>query len=190
MKRSSFAIVLLILILLFAAADYTFNISHLRSGSTVSSPDAAPNYTESLLKKDPLALEYSLARRIRTTHLFEKIDVTGLPELRVYQSRLEKPGANQLMLYEIQGKKDQGGLNYLNLKLKFLETLDATESLNETNEFGDGSFYFNDLNAPEYSFLMVQIKDNVFGFQFDKNSPQDFQVVKSLITTSTVLFSS
>ncbi len=186
MKRSSFAIVLLILILLFAAADYAFNVSGLPSGSTVSSPDAAPNLMELALKKDPLALDYALARRTRTTHVFEKIDVTGLPQLRVYQNRLEKPDANPLLVYEIQGEANQGGLNYLALKLKFLETLDATENLNESNEFGDGSFYFNDLNARESSFLVVQAGDNLFGFQFSKNSPPDFQIVKSLINTLTL----
>lgn len=183
MKKLPLAIALLVLIMAFAGADYALNVSRSGSAVTADTPDQAPNLTEELLRKDPASLELQLVRRNRTAQLFEKIDLSALASLRIYQSTLQKQSDLPILLYEVQGPSGQGGLTYLNTKLKFLDQIDATETVNETNEFGHSSFYFNDLNAPDSSFLVVQILDNLYGFQFNKKSTSAFSIIKSMINT-------
>ncbi|GEM_PF-5111319 len=183
MKKLPLALLLLALIVAFAGADIALNVSRAGHAVTADTPDQAPNLTEALIQKDPASLELQLVRRNRTAQLFEKIDLSALTKIRIYQSTLQKPGDLPILLYEVQGPSGQGGVTYLNTKLKFLDQIDATETVNETNEFGHSSFYFNDLNAPDSTFLVVQILDNLYGFQFNKKSASSFPIIKSMINT-------
>lgn len=192
MKKIHFALIFLVLILGFASADYSLNSLPRKPlpPVTVDTPDEFPDLTRGLLENHPPALGYQIVRRVRTTQLFEKIDLTSLQNLRIYRNQLEKtapedetktPAPRPIIVYEIQGPLGQGGITYLNLKLKFKEQSDATMALNEMNDYGDSSFYFNDLNHPETTFLVVQWGDHAFGFEFSKKYPEDFELIKGLL---------
>lgn len=186
MKKGSLAILLLFFIILFASMDTLVNVRGL-PGKVVTGeqPDKAPNLTQELLEKNPLTLESHIVSRQRTLQLFEKIDLSSLPSLRIYRNHVEFPTGTPLILYEVQGPAGQGGVSYLQVKLRFLDQIDATEHLNETNEYGEGSFYFNDLNAPETAFLLAQVSDHLYGFQYGKRDTQNLEIVKSLINSLT-----
>lgn len=187
MKKSSLALLLLFFIILFAALDYGLNARGSLPGKRVTSetPDEAPNLTQKLLEKNPLTLESHIVSRQRTLELFEKFDLSPLESLRIYRNHIEFPTGTPLILYEVQGPGSQGGVSYLKVKLALLDQIDATEHLNETNDYGEGSFYFNDLNAPETAFMLTQVGDHLYGFQYGKRDTQNLEIIKSLIQTLT-----
>jgi hypothetical protein len=186
MKKTPIAIVIFVTILIFAGADYAINIPKQKT-SVITAPgvnDEHPNLIQLLLEKHPLPLNYKITKRYRSTQIFEKIDLSRVEDLRVYRNRLEAENdISPLIIYEIQGPSGQGGLTYLNVKLAFKNQMDATEQFNEDNQFGHSSFYFNDLNNQSTSFLLVQINDHLFGFEFNKKEAKNFEIIKNMIET-------
>ncbi|MFH1012866.1 MAG: hypothetical protein V1760_03920 [Candidatus Peregrinibacteria bacterium] len=187
MNKTPIAIAIGILIFVLAGVDFALNVSQWPSFSPAAASDAVetvqdPNLAQKLIETSPATLDYQILQRNRTTQLFEKVDLTALTDVRIYRSHLQKEGESPIVLYELHGPKGQGPLTYLAVKLALSDQIDATESLNETNEFGHSSFYFNDLNAPEDSFLLVQVQDNLYGFQFQKNG-DGFDLIKTMIQT-------
>lgn len=96
---------------------------------------------------------------------------------------IEEPIAEEpLYIYEIKGSKDQGNFTYLNVKLQFIAQINATtETINEDSQFGQNSFFFNNLNYKNAAFLITQIGDRVFGFQYSKASQETYESIKSII---------
>ena len=57
------------------------------------------------------------------------------------------------------------------------EGLDVT--VNETNEFAQGSFYLNDVRRSEVAFLAVRVGSMIYGFSYPKEYHSQ---VKNLVT--------
>lgn len=55
---------------------------------------------------------------------------------------------------------------YQVLKIRGAEGLES--ELNETNEYGDGSFYINDTRRPKTAFLTVRLGNLIYGFSYPK----------------------
>ena len=55
---------------------------------------------------------------------------------------------------------------YQVLKVRGSEGLDV--EINETNEYGDSSFYINDTRRPNTAFLTVKVGDFIYGFSYPK----------------------
>jgi len=192
MKKLHVAIVLLLLIAAFAATDFAVNVKRTRlQGVPPPSADPYPNFVQSIVGKNP-DIGYVFLKRNRTKQLFEKFDLSSLENIRIYRSILEQavqPTApeekvkKQMVIYEVQGPDNQGGLTYLNIKLKLIDQLDATGNINEAGSFGYNSFFYNDMNYPDTAFLLVQIKDNLFGFQYEKTDEETFKTVKAIIAS-------
>jgi len=198
MKKLPLLIIILLALGLFAAADYYLN--NLDAQVVLDLKDqpvsVAPVDTEpvtpavsSLFQLNETLLDYEVVRQVQTRQLFEKIDLSGISNLTVYQNRLEKPGASAdeavqepILLYEIHGPKDQGSLTYLNIKLQFIAQINATtEIINEDSTFGHNSFFFNNQNYQNTAFILVQIGDHLFGFQYNKADPTAYDDVKAII---------
>lgn len=198
MKKIPLFIIILLALGLFAAADYYLNnldaqvVLDLKDQSVSAAPplsgEPAPAVS-SLFQLNETLLNYEVARQVQTRQIFEKIDLSSISNLTVYQNRLEKPGApadeavqEPILLYEIHGPKDQGSLMYLNVKLQFIAQINATtETINEDSAFGHNSFFFNDQNYQNTAFLLVQIGDHLFGFQYNKADPTAYDDVKAII---------
>ena len=68
---------------------------------------------------------------------------------------------------------------YQVLKTRGSEGLDV--EINETNEYGDGSFYMNDTKRPGTAFLTVKLGNLIYGFYYPKEyHPQVKNLIKLL----------
>lgn len=140
----------------------------------------------SLFKISQAIGRYKVIEQGPTKQLFDKIDISALKKIQSYKNTLEsiEKKSDPITLYEIHGPKDQGSFTYLSVKLQFIAQIDAvTETLNESDEYGQKSFYFNDSNHPGTAFILTQIEDNLFGFQYRKDSNETFVAVKEIIET-------
>jgi hypothetical protein len=197
MKKSHFLIIILVLIVAFAAADYFINapLEKLPNLSQLQGEDTqvAENYPNiiQLLLDDNAAFDYTLAKRSRTKQIFEKFDFSSVNDIVIFKNILDKktvtdspdkPGDyNRIIIYEIQGPANQGRLTYLSLKTKLVDQMDVTGSINEVSGYGYNSFFYNDLNNQNTGFLFIQVKDNLFGFQYEKNNEPGFETIKQMI---------
>jgi len=200
MKKFPLFIIIVIALSLFAAADYYLNNldgqALLDLKEQVTDVTAAPEPPEtpeppaisSRFKPDQELEGYQVISQLQTRQLFEKIDLSNLSNVTIVRNELTKKAeaeeavAPPLFIYEMSGPAGQGSLTYLNVKLQFIAQIDtAAETINETSEFGQNSFFFNDRNYENTGFLLVQIHDNLFGFQYDKSDPAVYDNIKRII---------
>ena len=170
------------------------------------SADKEPSVTiHSLFQLNEKLLGYTVTRQVQTSQIFEKIDLSSINNISIYRNQLEKvelPGTiaesdkitedtksadlelagEPVFLYEIHGPKDQGSITYLNVKLQFITQINATtETINEDSAFGHNSFYFNNKNYQNTAFLLTQIGNNLFGFQYNKKNPDTHEDIKAIV---------
>jgi len=161
-------------------------------------------FSDSVFKLNENLMNYKLISQIQTSQVFEKIDLSNIKNIKIYLDRLEYTGTTgagtpvlqedsetaskdlntgkTIYIYEIHGPANQGSLTYLNIKLQFIAQINSTtETLNETSEYGNNSFYFNDQNYKNIAFLLTQIGQNVFAFQFNKTDSAVYNDVKAII---------
>ena len=196
MKKLPLLIIVVIAISLFAAADYYLN----NMDAKVVLEFKGQQVTDALADKDPVTeapavnslfqlnemlTDYRVDRQVQTRQIFEKIDLSGIDNITIYQNNLGKgegEDSELILLYEIQGPARQGSLTYLNVKLRFIAQINAvTETINEDSSLGHNSFFFNDQNYQNSAFVLTQIGDNLFGFQYNKSNPSTYEDVKAII---------
>ncbi|MBN2096399.1 hypothetical protein JW752_03270 [Candidatus Peregrinibacteria bacterium] len=197
MKKFPLFIIIVIALSAFAAADYYLNDLDgrvlLDLKDQVTEVTAAPEPPEppaivSQFMIDQELEGYQVTSQLQTHQIFEKIDLSNINNITITRNELvkreetEKKTLTPLFIYEIRGPADQGSLTYLNVKLQFIAQISATaETINETSEFGQNSFFFNDKNYENTAFLLVQIHDNLFSFQYDKSETAVYNDVKRII---------
>lgn len=196
MKKLKIVLILLVIIALFVGADYYLNnlgdqvsVEDLTQPSTTTTTAATDTTTTqpavtTAFKINESVGSYKVASQVQTSQIFEKIDLSNITNIQIYLNKLESDasGAEPIYLYEIHGPKEQGSLTYLNVKLQFVAQLDsASEEINEDASFGNNSFFFNDKNYANTAFLLVQIGDNIFAFQYSKADSAAYDDVKSII---------
>jgi len=110
--------------------------------------------------------------------LYKTIDLTDLKGIKVEKYNVTDDTNTFAKIYIISFD----GTTILDdtynvLKLRASQILDA--QINETNEFGLGSFYMNDVRRSGVAFLTVKISDKIYGFTYPKQyHPQ----VKNLVS--------
>jgi len=202
MKKSYFLIIIFVLVVGFAAADYFINaplekfpgVSGLNEETTQVPDSSYPNIIQMLLDSNPPAFDYTVTKRNRTKQLFEKFDLSSADNVVIFQNVLDKKTTdgmdeiigqpedyNRIMIYEIQGPQNQGRITYLNLKTKLIDQMDVTGTINEVSGYGYNSFFYNDLNNANTGFLFTQIKDNLFGFSYNKANESVFDTIKLMV---------
>ena len=204
MKKVSLAILVLVVIGLFAFADYYANLPEgiprplpslpSQEEKPVTSPDAVkePNITKQILDMGGLSGDYQIEKRTRSTELFESFDMSQLANVVIYRNILITPGATgqlPIYVYEIHGPQGQGSITYLNVKLAMIDQLGSEKGLNETGGIGYNSLFYNDEKNPSTGFLLTQVEDMVFGFRYNKKSSQAFDFIKSLVNNYMQSFS-
>ncbi len=194
---------LLVLVALFATADLYLNkldtkpvLNWSDSADSVASADTPKEVViDSQFSLDGKLAGYTVVSQMQTSQIFEKIDLSNIKNVSIYRNELKKEveaveGEESevvenpsIYLYELQGPENQGALTYLNAKLQFIAQINAvTETLNETGEYGNNSFYFNNKNYENTAFVLTQIGDDLFGFQYQKTEgDKAFDDVKSVI---------
>jgi len=197
MKKAHFLIIIFVFIVALAAADYFINapleklpkLTQLQD-ETAEVAENYPNIIQ-LLLDDNSAFDYMLAKRSRTKQVFEKFDFSSVDNIVIFKNILDKKTVtdspdkpsdwNRIIIYEIQGPANQGRITYLSLKTKLVDQMDVTGSINEVSGYGYNSFFYNDLNNQNTGFLFAQVKDNLFGFQYDKNNETGFETIKQMV---------
>jgi hypothetical protein len=213
MKKSSLILIILIIIGLFAGADYYLN--NLKDQPLPKIPKTPSDnlnpensgFSDTFFRLNEDVLSYKVISQKQTSQIFEKIDLSNINNIKIYLDSLEKVSApsqipvaeatettppvsteakenNQsIYLYEIHGPLGQGSFTYLNVKLQFISQINATtEVLNETGEFGQNSFFYNDQDFANVAFLLTQVGDNLYAFQYNRVDPAIYNDVKSIIS--------
>lgn len=197
MKKTFFFILILVGTAAFAFADYFFNAQGViltptpTSSSQTGVPpaqDTRPNIAQALLVDSE---SYTALNRSRVNQIFEVVDLSDLPTVAAYASELSPvlPTLDPITLYELQGPVNQGGLTYLNVKLKFINQISATATVNEVGTYGQNSFFYNNVNTPKTAYLVTQIGDNILGFKYPKENTTTFEVIQNMIQAYTASLS-
>lgn len=184
MKKGALAALLLLVIIAFFGLDFLLNGKTAKNEKTVA-PVTNIATTDRQLIQEGAPTQLTITRRSRTTELFERIDLSDLP-IKAYRNEIKKneyPQDPPFIAYEIQGEQGQGGINYLNIKLKFVNGLKAEENIKEVEGYGDASFFFNNPDNQESAFLVTQLGNHVYGFQYDKKNQKDFDIIRTLISS-------
>jgi len=195
MNKVPLFIIFLVIIALLASTDFVINTKGVPASEptlaeapapTVDKPvTTAPNYVERALLNPALA-DFQLVSRDPSSQVFEKIDLSGISNLSIFRNqlsvKLQGAASEPIFIYEMQGPAAQGSLTYLNVKLQFIsQTSSPNETLNEVSNYGDNAFFLNDQNYPSTGFMVAQVRDNLFAFQYIKDKPETFETIKSLI---------
>lgn len=190
MNKLPITIALLVILSLFATADLYINKIDLKTQA--SQPNNTGNREEEIIEVEKPVVQkiqinqvlqsYQVQEQFQVNQIFKKIELEGLKNLSTFRNKLLKVDfAQSLYIYEIIGPKDQGELTYLNTKLELLGQINnSSETINETNTFGQNSLFYNDQNYPDTAFLLVHIADNLYGFEYEK-SGDTYEDVKKLI---------
>jgi hypothetical protein len=193
MKRLPLVIIVLIAIVALAAADYFVNapLENLPTFKSQPADDiqigaSYSNITQMLIDSNTTEFNYVITKRDRTKQIFEKFDMRSLENSVIFKNVLDKQEGedtgDQIVIYEIQGPQNQGRITYLNLKLKLIDQMGAAGSVNEISGYGYNSFFYNDKNNENNGFLVSQIKDDLFGFQYNKKEDDgNFEIIKLMI---------
>jgi hypothetical protein len=202
MKKFPLTLIILFILALFVAADYFLNnldsevaLEDIKKPqvSADEKKDDEAGFIDAFYKLNDDVLGYKVMSQVQTNQIFEKIDLNSINNIKIYRNRLEKAksesSSETIYLYEAHGPKNQGSLTYLHVKLQFIAQINGTtETINEVGTFGHNSFFFNDDNHKNTAFLLTQINDDLYGFQFNKTDPttgedsNTYEDVKKMIT--------
>lgn len=185
MSRLPITVIVLVLLSLFATADLYLNKVELK---TQANMPAIPTQQPVVQAPDNKLLlsgnyaGYQVAQQFETRQIFEKINLNEIKNIRIFKSQLIDDSEIPLFIYEVIGPDNQGQLTYLNVKLELIAQMNnSTETINETNSFGSNSFFFNDTDYPNTAFLLTQIDDHLYGFQYSKEKPETYGKVQAVI---------
>ncbi len=197
MRKFQLAILILVVIALFSFADYSVNLP---SGIPAPKPSLPTqqdedteshnevinhaNITKQILDKGGLDGNFAIEKRTRSTVLFESFDLSSLANVSIYKNILIGVGTHgqlPIYVYEMHGPAGQGSITYLNVKLAMIDQIGSEAGVNETGNLGYNSLFYNDQDNQSTGFLISQVGDIVFGFQYNKKSSQAFDFLKSLV---------
>ena len=194
MKKLQLAILILVVIAIFISADYFVNMpgglpapspSLPKTETNETAPVAreVPNVIKQILNQGTFPSVYTLEKRIRTTELFEDFNMNEVANISIYKNILISSESEKgpIYIYEIHCPVGQGAVSYLNIKLTMIDQMGAEEGINETSEYGYNSLFYNDKKRSANAFLLSQVDDIIFGFQYSKDSSSAFDFIKTLV---------
>lgn len=110
--------------------------------------------------------------------LFKTISVEDLYDVTMTKNAIKSPDELLAKVYVFTvGPASSAESVYEVLKVRGAQGLDV--EINETNDFGDGSFYINDARRSGTAFLTVKIGDHIYGFSYPKTYHNQ---IKNLVT--------
>lgn len=100
--------------------------------------------------------------------LFERVDLREFQSVEVVHQNLLQDNKEKIaMMYEFHGDSDLlSNEIYLYIKDKAQSGLNV--GVNETDDYGDGSFYVNYADIPDRAFLVVKIRESVYALTYEK----------------------
>jgi len=161
------------------------------STDEVAAPEVQPvasivpsntRFTQEFLATSPELSTLKLQDTVLTQELFERFDIAQIG-LEVYKTSLLSSDGSTLIIYELPGALGQGRFNFLSLKLAITTRLASDEPINQNDVYGQASLFYNDVAQDETGFLLVQVRDNVYGFMYPKASSSIFDWIQAVILT-------
>lgn len=119
-----------------------------------------------------------LENEVYDGYLFKSIFVDDLTGVKINKYAIKTTITMFAKVYAFESDAlDSSELVFDALKTKISSGLDVT--VNQTDEFGDASFYMNDLRRSNVAFLTVRIGDYVYAFSY----PKEYHAqIKNLVT--------
>mgnify|MGYP001584169971 CR=1 FL=1 len=151
----------------------------------VASPSgtATPNVfiSQDQVKAAGFASEAYLADEEFDGFLFKSIQVGDLFDVSVQETLIRSKDALFAKVYVFKmGPSSKASDVYKVLKTRGGEVKGG--NINETNDFGAGSFYFNDTDRTSTAFLVVRINNYIYAFSYPKNfQPQIKNLLKLIM---------
>lgn len=206
MKKLQLSILILVVIALFAFADYSMNVpdglpdftpalpSSQQGDNENQKPEAIthPNITKQIIDAGGLNGGYTIEKRTRSTELFESFNLSEIANISVYKNVLidvDTQGQLPIYVYEIHGPAGQGSITFLNVKLAMIDHLGSSAGINETGSYGYNSLFYNNKKEESTGYLLSQVEDMVFGFKYNKKSSKAFDFIDSLVNNYMSSFS-
>ncbi len=115
--------------------------------------------------------------------VFEFLGFTDQSAATVYQWNLFSGAAFVGSIYEIKYGTDTGGFQgYLNLRDE-AKTLTDMGTVNEANNYGDSSFYFNHKAKVKTVHLLIRVGANLYGFEYAQGYHESMKKVFDSLKT-------
>ena len=188
MKKVQLFIIILIVIILFVAGDYFVNapgsikITDITNLQNNKVEDHYPDLVQELLNINDGEIGYKVVKRERSIQIFEKFDLATMDNTAIFLNTLKSTAVGTpVIIYEIHTKKNQGALAFHSLKLKIIDQIGERETVNEVTDYGYNAFFYNDPDNENTGYLVSQIKDNLFGFQYSKADENSFKTIRTMI---------
>ncbi len=110
--------------------------------------------------------------------MFQKVDMRDFQSVPIIQQNLLQNNRNRVAeFYELHAESQLlANEIYLLIKEKTAGSIES--GINETNEYGNGSFFINYADRSETAFLVVKVRESVYSFVYKKDL---HPFVKSLI---------
>lgn len=115
--------------------------------------------------------------------LFERVDMRDFKSVPVVLQNLLQNNKEQIAsFYEFHGDSELlAGEIYLLMKEKAAAGLDV--NINETNTYGDNSFFINYGDRPNTAFLVVKIRESVYSLTYEKGLHSFIESLLSYLNT-------
>lgn len=195
MNRFNLLLILLLISTAFSVTDLYLNDIHLTSAdkkpkipvaaeSNLKPASKEDPFSDSLLNQDLLFDRFKVSDLSETHFLFDQINLKGLKGIQMNKALLTLPESieSPILIYELINSEGKGDLMYLSVKLETLSQInEKTETLNETNDFGKSSFFYNTESFKKTGFLLARIHNRLYAFQYSKRDPSVYEEVKNLI---------
>ncbi|MBD3331147.1 hypothetical protein GF354_06535 [Candidatus Peregrinibacteria bacterium] len=111
-------------------------------------------------------------------YLYKTVYIDDLPDVSFTKYVIRDQSRLFAKVYVISPESSTSNAVYKSIKARAEASLNS--SVNQTDEYGDGSFYLNDSTRSSIAFLTVKIGPSIYGFSYPKEyHPQ----IKNLISS-------
>lgn len=115
--------------------------------------------------------------------LFERVDLREFQSVEVVHQNLLQDNKEKIaMMYEFHGDSDLLA-NEIFGYIKDKAQSGLNVGINETDDYGDGSFYVNYTDVPDRAFLVVKIRESVYALTYEKRLHSFIESLLGYLTT-------
>lgn len=138
-----------------------------------------PSFLEALIKDVNPA--FTFKTEPFSGKVFQLLDISEVSLESATQGNLKNGEALEGVIYELKALDEVMAAEvYQLIKQKTIEYNEI--SVNETNKYGDGSFYINHVQKPNEVFLTIRIKNKIYAFAYSRPSHENIVKLISLLT--------
>lgn len=138
-----------------------------------------PSFLEALIKDVNPA--FTFETEPFSGKVFQLLDISEVSLESAIQGNLKNGEALEGVIYELEALDEVMAAEIYQL-IKQKTIIYNEISVNETNKYGDGSFYINHVQKPNEVFLTIRIKNKIYAFAYSRPSHESIVKLISLLT--------